>query len=92
MAQVPGAIETDARQHASVRVAVVIPCFNDGATLGEAVESLRLRLEEPCEVVIVDDGSTDAGTLEELRRLSSAGVTVVSQENQGPFRPRGCVA
>jgi glycosyltransferase involved in cell wall biosynthesis len=92
MAQVPGAIETDARQHASVRVAVVIPCFNDGATVGEAVESLRL--EEPCEVVIVDDGSTDAGTLEELRRLSSAGVTVVSQENQGlsAARMRGVAA
>lgn len=39
-------------------IAVVIPCHDDGATLGQAVES-ALRQDVPVEVIVVDDGSTD---------------------------------
>lgn len=63
------------------RVAVVIPCFNDGSTLEEALRSLEDQ--ESCEVTIVDDGSTEPDTLELLDRLSSAGVRIVRQENAG---------
>ena len=63
------------------RVAVVIPCFNDGATVGAAVESLYEQ--EPCEVVIVDDGSEDPTTLRVLELLERSGVRVVHQENRG---------
>ncbi len=73
------------------RVAVVIPCFNDGATVEAAVESLRGQ--EPCEVVIVDDGSDDLATLRVLERLQQAGTRVVRQENRGlaGARMRGVV-
>ncbi|HEV7614845.1 MAG TPA: O-antigen ligase family protein [Solirubrobacterales bacterium] len=63
------------------RVAVVIPCFNDGATVGAAVESTYGQ--EPCEVVIVDDGSDDPATLRVLELLERAGTRVVRQENRG---------
>lgn len=63
------------------RVAVVIPCFNDGATVGAAVESLYGQ--ELCEVVIVDDGSDDPRTLRVLELLERAGTRVVHQENRG---------
>lgn len=63
------------------RVAVVIPCFDDGATVGEAVESLRG--EEPHELVVVDDGSTDPGTLRTLDELEAGGVRVLHQGNGG---------
>jgi glycosyltransferase involved in cell wall biosynthesis len=63
------------------RVAVVIPCFDDGATLGDAVASLRG--EEPHELVVVDDGSTDATTLRVLDELESAGVRVIHQQSAG---------
>ena len=43
------------------RVAVVIPCYNDGRFLRETLESVREQ--EQCEIVVVDDGSTDAPTL-----------------------------
>jgi glycosyltransferase involved in cell wall biosynthesis len=66
---------------AAPRIAVVIPCFNDGKTLPEAVESARAQ--EACEVVVVDDGSSEPGTIEILRRLEDAGVRVVHQENKG---------
>ncbi len=63
------------------RVAVVIPCFNDGATVGAAVESLHDQ--EHCEVVIVDDGSDDPRTLRVLEVLAGAGTRVIHQENRG---------
>jgi glycosyltransferase involved in cell wall biosynthesis len=63
------------------RVAVVIPCYNDGRFLIETLESVREQ--ERCEIVVVDDGSTDAGTLDVLARVREAGVQVVTQPNQG---------
>jgi glycosyltransferase involved in cell wall biosynthesis len=63
------------------RVAVVIACFDDGATLGEAVASLDG--EEAHELVVTDDGSTDGETLRVLAELQGAGVRVLRQENAG---------
>ncbi len=63
------------------RVAVVVPCFDDGETLREALASLDGQ--EPHELVVVDDGSRDAGTLRVLAELERTGVRVVHQENAG---------
>ena len=60
------------------RVVVIIPCFNDGDLLPEALASLSE--EEPIEVVVVDDASTDPGTLETLDRLRAEGVRVIRHE------------
>jgi len=51
--------------------AVVIPCFNEGATIPALVSAVRRRLPS---VIVVDDGSTDATA--EAARL--AGATVAS--------------
>jgi glycosyltransferase involved in cell wall biosynthesis len=64
-----------------VRVAVVVPCYRDGATLGQAIASLAG--EEPHELVVVNDGSTDEPTLQVLAGLEAGGVKVVHQENGG---------
>ncbi|HWM12787.1 MAG TPA: glycosyltransferase family A protein [Solirubrobacteraceae bacterium] len=64
-------------------IAVVIPCHDDGATLEQAVESARGQ-DVPVEVIVVDDGSTDPGTLTALDRLAAAEVRVLRQENRGP--------
>jgi glycosyltransferase involved in cell wall biosynthesis len=60
------------------RVAVIVPCFNDGALVAEAVGSVEER--EPVELVVVDDGSSDAATGEVLERLAADGVRVVHHE------------
>ncbi len=66
-------------------VAVVIACFNDGATIGEAVASAVA--ERPAEVVVVDDGSDDPKTLVALEGLPE-GVRLVRQRNAGPAAAR----
>lgn len=69
------------------RVAVVIPCFDDGATLEEAVAS-ALAQDEPVELVVVDDGSRDPATLATLDRIEAGGVRVIHQANAGLGRAR----
>jgi glycosyltransferase involved in cell wall biosynthesis len=68
------------------RVAVVIPCFDDGATILEAVASVMAQ--EPCELVVVDDGSTDPDTLRVLDELAGAGHRVIHQRNSGTSAAR----
>ena len=63
-------------------IAVVIPCFNDGATLGEAVASAREQDVRP-QVVVVDDGSTDPETVAAFDAVAGEGVQVIHQENAG---------
>jgi glycosyltransferase involved in cell wall biosynthesis len=65
-----------------MRVAVIVPCFNDGHLVTEAVASLD-SATEPLEVVVVDDGSSDARTLTVLDELRERGVNVIRQENTG---------
>lgn len=64
------------------RIAILVACHDDGATLGESLESVRA--EPDAEVVVVDDGSTDPDTLKQLRFFADEGVTVVRQESAGP--------
>src|SRR5215204_455282 len=55
-------------------LSVVVPAFNEGATLAAVVEKL-LRLPRLLEVVVVDDCSTDA-TQEVARRLAASDARV----------------
>jgi glycosyltransferase involved in cell wall biosynthesis len=67
-------------------ITVITPCFNDGSTLGAAVRSALDS--DVADVVVVDDGSTDPGTREELQELARRGVTVVRIDNSGPAAAR----
>jgi len=66
------------------KVSIVIPCFNHGAMLREALASLEeVRNENLLEVIIVDDGSSEAETIRILKEVAEAGYKVVSQPNGG---------
>jgi glycosyltransferase involved in cell wall biosynthesis len=42
------------------RVSILLPCHNAASTLAEAITSLEQQTFQDCEVVAVDDGSSDA--------------------------------
>ena len=67
----------------SVDVSVVIPCFNQGVLLLEAVASVERTAPSGSELIIVNDGSTEARTLEIIALLKAAGYFVIDQENMG---------
>jgi glycosyltransferase involved in cell wall biosynthesis len=69
-------------------VAIVIPCFNAGLPLREAINSAKAQTHRDVEVVVVDDGSTDPQTLEILEAVRSEGLRVVVQSNAGPAAAR----
>ncbi|HXO20184.1 MAG TPA: glycosyltransferase, partial [Thermoanaerobaculia bacterium] len=62
---------------------VVIPCYDQGELLIEAVASVERSVEETCELIVVNDGSRDPRTLEVLGHLRRSGYRVVDQENAG---------
>jgi glycosyltransferase involved in cell wall biosynthesis len=64
------------------RVAVLVACHNDGATIAETLASFRS--EPDIELVIVDDGSTDRATHESLARAEGEGLRVLRKPNGGP--------
>ena len=67
------------------RVAVVIPCYNQGRFLGEAIDSVLAQRHRRLEVIVVDDGSTD-DTARVAAKYSS--VRYVRQANAGPSAAR----
>lgn len=48
-----------------MKLSVVIPCFNEVRTIPQVIEAVKQSPIENCEIIIVDDGSTD-GTRELL--------------------------
>jgi glycosyltransferase involved in cell wall biosynthesis len=67
----------------SCKVSVVIPCFNHGEFLPQAVASVTNIKRSDIELIIVDDGSTDEQTRQEMDALVAQGIHVVRQENKG---------
>lgn len=54
-------------------VSVVIPCFNYGAYVDEAIDSvLRQTLGDRVELIVVDGGSTDPATQRRLQELADS--------------------
>ncbi len=66
------------------RITVVIPCYNMGAFVGDAVDSVVAQRCEGVEVVVVDDGSNDGETPEALDALARrAPIRVIRTPNRG---------
>ena len=64
-------------------VSVIIPCYNQGEYLHEAVESVRSQTFKDLEIIIVDDGSDDEQTASICKELEGPGIRVIRTANQG---------
>jgi glycosyltransferase involved in cell wall biosynthesis len=71
---------------AAPEVSVVVPAFNAGRTIADALASIFAQTYSDFEVVVVDDGSTD----ETGARLAQWGdrIVLLRQPNGGPARAR----
>ena len=66
------------------KLSVIMPVFNEKATIRDAIHSvLKSNPEFPKEIIVVDDGSTD-GTTDELSSIDDQAVKVIyHKKNKG---------
>jgi len=64
-------------------VSVVIPCYNQGKFIEDAVESVQMQSFTDLEIVIVNDGSTDTYTNKLLNTYDQKNIQVIVTENRG---------
>lgn len=72
------------------RISVVMPCYNAAPYVAEAVASVMGQSHSNVELIVVDDGSTDAsvGILEELATTYAGRMHLLFQDRMGPYPAR----
>jgi O-antigen biosynthesis protein len=61
-------------------ISMIIPCFNYGRYVGEAVDSVLAQTFQDFEIIVVDGGSTDATTADVLRSFQKPKTKVYLRE------------
>ncbi|MDB4442597.1 bifunctional glycosyltransferase/class I SAM-dependent methyltransferase [bacterium] len=75
-------------------ISVVIPCFNQAMYLGEAIDSVLAQTYQNFEVVVIDDGSTDAtpdiaGQYTQVRCIKQTNQGLAAARNAGNRASKG---
>ncbi|HRZ19106.1 MAG TPA: glycosyltransferase [Methanofastidiosum sp.] len=64
-------------------ISVIIPCYNQGRYLDQAVQSVLDQTYKNFEIIIINDGSTDEYTNELLKKYNKRNTKVYKTQNQG---------
>ena len=70
-----------------MKLSIIIPCYNAGSYLSQAVSSIRKQQTEfplTTEIIVIDDGSTD-GCVEQLQ---GSDLMILHQNHQGSAKAR----
>lgn len=68
----------------NIRVSVIMPCYNDGQYLQEAIDSLCLQENSFVELLIIDDGSDDNQTCRIIEEIACERIRILRTNHQGP--------
>lgn len=68
------------------KVTVIIPVYNGGQSIGDAIESALSQTMDDIEIIVIDDGSTDE-TASVLAKFEDR-ITILRQANAGPYVAR----
>ncbi|WP_299291061.1 glycosyltransferase family A protein [uncultured Mucilaginibacter sp.] len=73
-----------------IDISVIIPCYNSGKYLTEAIESVEAYEGiYSYEIIIINDGSTESKTIALLNKLAAnTNFIIIHQENKGPAAAR----
>lgn len=70
-------------QEKTPAVSIIIPCYNYGKYLHEAIDSCLQSTFTDFEIIVVNDGSTDPETIQIVTQLNKPKTRVIHQENKG---------
>ncbi len=68
-------------------VSVIMPCYNSDGTIRDAIASVQAQMLDDWELIIVDDGSTDA-TTEIVSSVQDHRIQLIEQPNLGSASAR----
>ena len=71
-------------------VSVIMPCYNDGRYIQEAIASVKEQTYSSWEIIVIDDGSDDEETIKLINSLDDNKITVLHTENLRPAGARSC--
>jgi glycosyltransferase involved in cell wall biosynthesis len=77
-----GPAQTQPRNE-SPAISVIVPCYNLGLYLYDALASVLAQTFQDFEVILIDDGSTDEYTRWLVSRLEAPKTRILRQENRG---------
>jgi glycosyltransferase involved in cell wall biosynthesis len=69
--------------NAGPRISICMPVYNGGHYFALALESALAQTWPNCEIVVVDDGSTDGGESERNAARGGSRVRYIRQQNRG---------
>lgn len=67
-----------------ISISVIMPCYNDGQYIEEAIASLQMEKHPDVEVIIIDDGSDDSVTKTVLDKVVSKRIRLLHTHHNGP--------
>ncbi|MDQ0089966.1 glycosyltransferase involved in cell wall biosynthesis [Paenibacillus anaericanus] len=70
------------------KVSIIMPCYNDGAYIEEAIASVHAQTYKDIELIIIDDGSDDEHTVRILNEISNSTIKLVRTNRVRPAAAR----
>jgi len=70
-------------------VSIIMPCFNDGKYIEEALHSIYLQTYGNIEIIVINDCSNDYYTIEVLKKIKNYNLILIHMDkNEGPAQAR----
>lgn len=68
------------------KVSIIMPCYNDGKYIQEAIQSVKIQTYTNWELIIIDDHSDDEDTINIINNINDSQIKVLHSQH---LRPAG---